>query len=133
MPLRISEENGGALSGISYVAHPQRFADNSSIYIYIDDNWLTLLVVIIAWILYLFGLPYDEDSYNKVIKAYALVRDLEIFEHGDKTEVGEKGITVSGGQKQRIALARAVYSQAEIIIMDDCLSGNVHTFPLSTY
>ena len=71
----------------------------------------------------LFGLPYDEDRYNKVIRACALVKDLEIFEHCDKTEVGEKGITVSGGQKQRIALARAVYSQAEIIIMDDCLSG----------
>ena len=53
----------------------------------------------------------------------ALNTDLEIFEFGDKTEIGEKGITLSGGQKQRIALARAVYSQATIIIMDDCLSG----------
>ena len=108
-------------------------------YIYTDDNWLTMLKILslplLAWILnlsirdnILFGLPYDEDRYNKVIRACALVRDLEILEHGDKTEVGEKGITVSGGQKQRIALARAVYSQAEIIIMDDCLSGSVHTF-----
>jgi ABC-type glutathione transport system ATPase component len=53
----------------------------------------------------------------------ALSKDLEIFEFGDITEIGEKGITLSGGQKQRIALARAVYSQAKIIIMDDCLSG----------
>lgn len=53
----------------------------------------------------------------------ALNKDLEIFEFGDITEIGEKGITLSGGQKQRIALARAVYSQAKIIIMDDCLSG----------
>jgi ABC-type bacteriocin/lantibiotic exporter with double-glycine peptidase domain len=57
------------------------------------------------------------------LDACALNKDLEIFECGDKTEVGEKGIILSGGQKQRIALARAVYSQAKIVIMDDCLSG----------
>ena len=53
----------------------------------------------------------------------ALNKDLEIFECGDNTEVGEKGITLSGGQKQRISLARSVYSQAKILIIDDCLSG----------
>ena len=71
----------------------------------------------------LFGLPFDEDRYNKVLDVCALNSDLEIFEFGDKTEIGEKGITLSGGQKQRVALARAVYSQAKIIVMDDCLSG----------
>src|SRR5436305_3110920 len=71
----------------------------------------------------LFDLPFDEDRYNKVLNVCALSKDLEIFEFGDKTEIGEKGITLSGGQKQRVALARAVYSQAKIIVMDDCLSG----------
>src|SRR3954453_12443675 len=71
----------------------------------------------------LFDLSFDDDRYNKVLNVCALNSDLETFEFGDKTEVGEKGIILSGGQKQRIALARAVYSQAKIIIMDDCLSG----------
>jgi ABC-type multidrug transport system fused ATPase/permease subunit len=71
----------------------------------------------------LFGLSFDEDRYNKVLNICALNLDLETLEFGDKTEVGERGINLSGGQKQRIALARAVYSQAKIIIIDDCLSG----------
>ncbi|CAG8581475.1 740_t:CDS:10, partial [Diversispora eburnea] len=95
---------GGAPSGIAYVAQTA-WIQNATI----RDNIL-------------FGLPYKEEKLNKVIQACDLTRDLEIFEFGDKTEVGEKGITLSGGQKQRIALARAVYSQANVIIMDDCLS-----------
>ncbi|KAI8803700.1 P-loop containing nucleoside triphosphate hydrolase protein [Cladochytrium replicatum] len=69
-----------------------------------------------------FGLPYDPVRYTKVIRACALVRDLETLESGDQTEIGEKGINLSGGQKQRIALARAAYSNAEYILMDDPLS-----------
>lgn len=75
---------------------------------------------------------YDEDRYNAVIQACALIRDLEVFEAGDMTgeidqslsfrisdardelEIGEKGITLSGGQRARIALARALYSQAKV-------------------
>lgn len=57
-----------------------------------------------------------------MLDACALTKDLEIFEDGDDTEIGEKGITLSGGQKQRVALARAVYSRAGIVIMDDVLS-----------
>ncbi|ORX95055.1 hypothetical protein K493DRAFT_329810 [Basidiobolus meristosporus CBS 931.73] len=76
----------------------------------------------------LFGQPYDEKRYNEVIEACALARDLEILEGGDETEIGEKGIALSGGQKQRIALARAVYSRAGHILMDDCLSAvDAHT------
>ncbi|KAK7205781.1 P-loop containing nucleoside triphosphate hydrolase protein [Myxozyma melibiosi] len=82
-----------------------------------------------AWILndtirnnILFGRPMDEDRYRRVIYACALARDLEILEHGDLTEVGEKGISLSGGQKQRISLARAVYSSAKHLLLDDCLS-----------
>jgi ABC-type multidrug transport system fused ATPase/permease subunit len=69
-----------------------------------------------------FASAYDENRYQNVLKACALQRDLEVFENGDSTLVGEKGIVVSGGQKQRISLARALYSNARYVILDDCLS-----------
>lgn len=69
-----------------------------------------------------FASPWDESRYESVIEACALKRDLEIFEAGDSTLVGEKGIVVSGGQKQRISLARAMYCNARHILLDDCLS-----------
>lgn len=69
-----------------------------------------------------FASPYDERRYQNVLEACALKRDLEVFENGDETLVGEKGIIVSGGQKQRISLARALYSNARHILLDDCLS-----------
>ncbi|KZT67587.1 P-loop containing nucleoside triphosphate hydrolase protein [Daedalea quercina L-15889] len=76
----------------------------------------------------LFGAPYDEERYNKVIDQCDLKRDLALFEAGDQTEVGEKGLTLSGGQKARITLARAVYSSAEILLLDDVLAAlDVHT------
>ncbi|EIM92492.1 uncharacterized protein STEHIDRAFT_127305 [Stereum hirsutum FP-91666 SS1] len=76
----------------------------------------------------LFGTPYDEERYNKVIYQCGLKRDLTLFEAGDQTEVGEKGLTLSGGQKARITLARAIYSSAEIILLDDVLAAlDVHT------
>lgn len=70
----------------------------------------------------LFGLPYDESRYRETLSACALTKDLEILEDGDQTEIGEKGITLSGGQKARVSLARAVYSRAQIVLMDDVLS-----------
>ncbi|KAJ3186178.1 hypothetical protein HDU85_007618 [Gaertneriomyces sp. JEL0708] len=70
----------------------------------------------------LFGLPYDSARYDRVIHACALTRDLETLEGGDMTEIGEKGVNVSGGQKARISLARAAYSHAEYVLMDDVLS-----------
>lgn len=70
----------------------------------------------------LFGLPYDESKYNQVIKDCELERDLQILPSGDFTEIGEKGINLSGGQKARISLARAVYSNKDIILMDDPIS-----------
>ncbi|KAI0941922.1 hypothetical protein AcV7_002478 [Taiwanofungus camphoratus] len=76
----------------------------------------------------LFCSPYDEERYNKVIVQCGLERDLSLFDAGDQTEVGEKGLTLSGGQKARITLARAVYSSAEILLLDDVLAAlDVHT------
>ncbi|KAJ2784563.1 Transporter of the ATP-binding cassette (ABC) [Coemansia javaensis] len=75
-----------------------------------------------------FGLPYDKARYSEVVRMCALSRDLEILAAGDLTEVGERGVALSGGQKQRISLARAVYSPARHIVMDDCLSAvDAHT------
>ncbi|KZP18368.1 P-loop containing nucleoside triphosphate hydrolase protein [Athelia psychrophila] len=76
----------------------------------------------------LFGSPYDAQRYKKVISQCALTHDIELFEAGDQTEVGEKGLTLSGGQKARLTLARAVYSSAEILLLDDVLAAlDVHT------
>ncbi|QRW00073.1 ABC transporter transmembrane region [Ceratobasidium sp. AG-Ba] len=76
----------------------------------------------------LFNSEYDETRYKKVIAQCALEPDLELFEAGDDTEVGEKGMTLSGGQKARLSLARAIYSKADTIILDDVLSAlDVHT------
>ncbi|KAK3084438.1 hypothetical protein FSP39_013539 [Pinctada imbricata] len=70
----------------------------------------------------LFGKPYLQKKYKKVIDACALTPDLDILPGRDLTEIGEKGINISGGQKQRVSLARAVYSNSDIYLMDDPLS-----------
>ncbi|PVV02380.1 hypothetical protein BB560_003167, partial [Smittium megazygosporum] len=70
----------------------------------------------------IFGNEYDPLFYRKVILACALDHDFEIFHNGDLTEIGERGINLSGGQKSRISLARAVYSRADIYLLDDPLS-----------
>ncbi|XP_054060449.1 ATP-binding cassette sub-family C member 2 isoform X2 [Rissa tridactyla] len=70
----------------------------------------------------LFGSELDEARYQQVVKACALLPDLELLPAGDQTEIGEKGINLSGGQKQRVSLARAVYSNADIYVLDDPLS-----------
>ncbi|MCO5604372.1 hypothetical protein L7F22_058537 [Adiantum nelumboides] len=76
----------------------------------------------------LFGKPMDKQKYNAVLSACALTKDLELFSHGDQTEIGERGINLSGGQKQRIQLARALYQDADIYLLDDPFSAvDAHT------
>ncbi len=70
----------------------------------------------------LFGKAYDHKWYNAVIDACALRPDLDMLPNGDLTEIGERGITVSGGQKQRLNIARAIYFNSDIVLMDDPLS-----------
>ncbi|KAG5983517.1 hypothetical protein E4U55_007983 [Claviceps digitariae] len=70
----------------------------------------------------LFGLPFLQQRYDAVLDVCALKKDLEILTDGDQTELGANGINLSGGQKWRLTLARAIYSRAEILIMDDIFS-----------
>ncbi|KAH8832602.1 P-loop containing nucleoside triphosphate hydrolase protein [Flagelloscypha sp. PMI_526] len=69
-----------------------------------------------------FGHVWDEEFYQLVLEACALLPDLAIMKDGDQTVVGEKGITLSGGQRARISLARAVYARADLVLLDDCLA-----------
>ncbi|NXH68662.1 MRP3 protein, partial [Hydrobates tethys] len=70
----------------------------------------------------LFGQAPNEEKYQNVLEACALKTDLEVLPGGDQTEIGEKGINLSGGQRQRVSLARAVYSNSDIYLLDDPLS-----------
>ncbi|XP_076240264.1 ATP-binding cassette sub-family C member 4 [Calliopsis andreniformis] len=70
----------------------------------------------------LFGQHYDSKKYNEIIKVCALTKDFQQFNYGDKTLVGDKGAALSGGQRARINLARAVYRNADIYLLDDPLS-----------
>lgn len=76
----------------------------------------------------LFGKPMDVGRYREVLRVCCLEKDLDMMEFGDQTEIGERGINLSGGQKQRIQLARAVYQDSDIYILDDIFSAvDAHT------
>uniref|UniRef100_A0A4W2HUP1 Multidrug resistance-associated protein 4 n=1 Tax=Bos indicus x Bos taurus TaxID=30522 RepID=A0A4W2HUP1_BOBOX len=70
----------------------------------------------------LFGKKYEEEQYEKVIKACALKEDLQLLKENDLTEIGDQGTPLSEGQKARVSLARAVYQDADIYLLDDPLS-----------
>ncbi|KAI5428153.1 Multidrug resistance-associated protein 7, variant 2, partial [Lathyrus oleraceus] len=70
----------------------------------------------------LFGSPMDAQKYQKTLQRSSLEKDLELLPHGDLTEIGERGVNLSGGQKQRIQLARALYQDADIYLLDDPFS-----------
>ncbi|KAM3068375.1 hypothetical protein ACMFMG_009513 [Clarireedia jacksonii] len=97
------------------------------------DNWIIpssiAFVAQIPWIEnasikdnILFGLPLDEQRYEKVIEVCALRKDLEILGDGENTEIGANGINLSGGQRWRVTFARALYSRAGILVLDDIFS-----------
>ncbi|KAJ6516148.1 hypothetical protein C8R45DRAFT_1049577 [Mycena sanguinolenta] len=69
-----------------------------------------------------FGFPLDEERYQTVLDACALLPDLAILPDGDRTEIGIRGVTLSGGQKARVALARAIYAWTKYVLLDDPLS-----------
>ncbi|KAF9925261.1 hypothetical protein FBU30_004953 [Linnemannia zychae] len=97
-------------SGIAYVAQTAWLQNGT-----IRDNIL-------------FGKAFDQDRYDRILESCALMSDINILEFGDLTKVGDQGITLSGGQKQRVSLARAIYSDASVLLLDDCLSAvDTHT------
>ncbi|KAL4133396.1 hypothetical protein PRIC2_003714 [Phytophthora ramorum] len=69
-----------------------------------------------------FGLPFDAEKYEEALRVSSLKKDLRILTAGDRTEIGEKGINLSGGQRTRVAIARAVYQDTDIYLLDDILS-----------
>ena len=70
----------------------------------------------------LFGNEYNYEKLNRVIDLCCLTEDIQQLKHGLETKIGERGINISGGQKARISLARAVYSDSDIYLLDDPLS-----------
>lgn len=76
----------------------------------------------------LFGADMDNLRYQETLEKCSLLKDLELLPHGDLTEIGERGVNLSGGQKQRIQLARALYQDADIYLLDDPFSAvDAHT------
>ncbi|KAJ6712576.1 ATP-BINDING CASSETTE SUB-FAMILY C [Salix purpurea] len=70
----------------------------------------------------LFGAAMEPVRYQEVLERCSLVKDIEIFPFGDLTEIGERGVNLSGGQKQRVQLARALYQDADVYLLDDPFS-----------
>ncbi|PFX28844.1 multidrug resistance-associated protein 4-like [Stylophora pistillata] len=70
----------------------------------------------------LFGQPYEEPKYARIVEVCALREDIQRFPDGDQTVVGERGEVLSGGQQARVSLARAVYADGDIYLLDDPLS-----------
>lgn len=76
----------------------------------------------------IFGREDDDEKFQKIVQACSLSRDLEMLPNGELTEIGERGINLSGGQKARVSIARAAYSDADVVLLDDCLSAvDAHT------
>lgn len=119
---------GGKINVPRAVPPQERYDDHAR-----KDNWYIeaaiAFVAQIPWIEnatirnnVLWGLPYDEARYKKVLSACALEKDLVILPDGEFTDIGANGINLSGGQKWRVSFARALYSRAGILVLDDIFS-----------
>lgn len=70
----------------------------------------------------------NSQRYQETLERCSLVKDLDLLPYGDLTEIGERGVNLSGGQKQRIQLARALYQDADMYLLDDPFSAvDAHT------
>eukprot|EP01091_Cochliopodium_minus_P010616 TRINITY_DN2850_c0_g1_i3.p1 TRINITY_DN2850_c0_g1~~TRINITY_DN2850_c0_g1_i3.p1 ORF type:complete len:720 (-),score=229.12 TRINITY_DN2850_c0_g1_i3:506-2665(-) len=70
----------------------------------------------------IFGSEYDQERFDEVSRVCGLVTDFDMMPNKDLTSIGENGVNLSGGQKQRVSLARAVYANKDIVLLDDVLS-----------
>ena len=70
----------------------------------------------------LFGQPYNQNKYSRILEACSLAEDVGRFPNADLAVVGERGAVLSGGQRARVSLARAVYMDADLYLLDDPLS-----------
>ncbi|XP_047316294.1 ABC transporter C family member 10-like [Impatiens glandulifera] len=76
----------------------------------------------------IFGSSFDSQRYQETLETCSLMKDLELLDYGDLTEIGERGVNLSGGQKQRIQLARSLYQNADVYLLDDPFSAvDAHT------
>ncbi|KAL8850990.1 MAG: hypothetical protein Q9221_004073 [Calogaya cf. arnoldii] len=118
------------ISGIARTPQPplQRYDHKAN-----KSNWIidaaVAFVAQIPWIEnatikdnILFGLPFDKERYDKVLSSCALTKDLDMLPDGELTEIGANGINLSGGQRWRVTFARALYSRAGILVLDDIFS-----------
>jgi len=76
----------------------------------------------------LFGKDYDQALYTEVVKATELEQEIHQLPGKDSFHVGPDGMLLSGGQRQRLSLARALYQNADVYILDDILSSGIHFF-----
>ncbi|KAL5001056.1 P-loop containing nucleoside triphosphate hydrolase protein [Aspergillus recurvatus] len=100
-------------------ASPQDWIVNGMIAYVSQDPWIENATIRDS---ILFGLPFNPARYADVLYSCALLPDLKTLPDGDKTDIGANGINLSGGQKWRLALARALYSRASILVLDDIFS-----------
>ncbi|KAH8595942.1 P-loop containing nucleoside triphosphate hydrolase protein [Bisporella sp. PMI_857] len=120
------------LSGRVFLPHERQDSSNHFFDMPTDTQFLSKTTAYCPqepWILnrtirenILFGQPFDGQRYDAVISSVALREDLIALDKGDSTLAGENGNRLSGGQKQRVSLARALYSRATHVLLDDCLS-----------
>ncbi|KAL2038338.1 hypothetical protein N7G274_008987 [Stereocaulon virgatum] len=123
-----ADKQSGTIRAPKALAMQDRYDHKANKSNWIIDN-ATAFVAQIPWIEnasikdnILFGLPFDSGRYEKVIACCALKKDLRMMIAGDMTDIGANGINLSGGQRWRISFARALYSRAGILILDDIFS-----------